>query len=318
MHSAPALWCVAPEHAELRAGSLGDGVLIETLFSAISRGTERLVYAGRVPQSEYDRMRCPGQEGSFPFPVKYGYSAVGRIAEGAGRGSVVFALAPHQTHFRASEATLTPVPGPVPPERAVLGANMETALNLLWDSGAGAGDRIAIIGAGVVGCLTAYLATRLPGAEVTLVDLQASRASLAKSLGCLFARPDQVPTDCDVVLHLTATSAGLTTALTAAGMEGTVVEGSWFGTGTTPVALGGAFHSRRLRLVSSQVGTVPPYQASRWTFARRRAKALELLADPVLDVLFSGESPFEELPRHYGAILAEPETLCHRIRYHES
>lgn len=294
---------------------MGEGVLIDTLYTGISRGTERLVFRGQVPEDEHERMRGPAQEGAFSFPVKYGYCAVGRVVEGRLAGRHVFALHPHQTQFRLPESALTPLPESVPPARGVLGANMETALNLLWDSGAGAGDRIAVIGTGVVGALAGYLAAQLPGAEVTLVDVIPDRESLAGLLGCRFARPEAAPQDCDVVLHLSATAEGLATAIACAGLEATVLEGSWHGVGMTAAPLGGAFHSRRLRLLSSQVGRVPPARAPRWSHARRLSKALALLADPVLDALISGETVFTDLPQSYGEILASPGTLCHRVRY---
>mgnify|MGYP001797939107 CR=1 FL=1 len=313
--TASALWCTAAGQAECRPGMEGEGVLIETLFTGISRGTERLVFEGRVPEEEHARMRGPAQEGDFPFPVKYGYCAVGRVAEGDHAGQLVFALHPHQTRFRLAQSALTPLPAELPPERAVLAANMETALNILWDSGAGAGDAIVIIGAGVVGALTGYLAARLPGTEVTLVDINVDRAILADKLGCVFATPDEAPRNADVVVHVSASSAGLATAITAAGDEATVVEASWHGSATTPTPLGGAFHSRRLKLISSQVGALPVSRGPRWTYARRMAKALDLLCDPTLDALVSGETMFEDLPAQYGAILADPGTLCHRVRY---
>ena len=270
---------------------------------------------GRVPEDQYARMRGPAQEGDFPFPVKYGYCAVGRVAEGAMKGQTVFALHPHQTRFRMAEAALTPLPQDLPPERAILSANMETALNVLWDSGAGAGDAIVIIGAGVVGALTGYLAAILPGTEVTLVDINADRARLADHLGCAFAVPDACPVAADVVVHVSASAAGLEPAINAAGDEATVVEASWHGATPTPAPLGGAFHSRRLKLVSSQVGNLPASRRPRWDYARRMDKALELLCDPRLDILISGETSFEQLPAHYGAILNDPATLCHRVRY---
>ncbi|MEL7253301.1 MAG: zinc-binding alcohol dehydrogenase [Pseudomonadota bacterium] len=313
--TAKALWCIAPSDPAIRPGAEGDGVLVEMLYSGISRGTERLVFEGRVPQSEHTRMRGPAQEGDFPFPVKYGYCAVGRIAEGPRAGEHVFALHPHQTRFRLPGDALTPLPADLPAERAVLAANMETALNVLWDSGAGAGDAIVIIGAGVVGALTGYLAARTPGTEVTLVDINADRAPLAETLGCAFATADSAPEGADVVIHLSATAAGLSTAIEAAGDEATVVEASWHGATPTLTPLGGAFHSRRLRLVSSQVGNLPPHRRPRWTYARRMAKALDLLRDPTLDALISGETAFEDLPDAYAAILANPATLCHRVRY---
>lgn len=313
--TAEALWCTAPGMVELRAGAVGDGVLVKTLFSGISRGTERLVIEGKVPGSEYDRMRAPRQEGAFPFPVKYGYCAVGQIAEGTHEGQVVFALHPHQTQFRLGAENLTPLPPALPPERAVLSANMETALNVLWDSGAGAGDEIVIVGAGVVGALTGYLAAKLPGTEVTLVDINPDRAPLADALGCAFAVPDTCPRDADVVVHVSASASGLATAIEAAGDESTVVEASWYGETPTPAPLGGAFHSRRLKLVSSQVGNLPAAQRPRWSYARRMGKALELLCDPALDALISGETAFSDLPAHYAGILRDPATLCHRVRY---
>ncbi len=313
--SARALWSVAPGQAEIRDAAMGEGVAVRALWSGISRGTERLVFGGGVPEAEWERMRAPYQEGAFPFPVKYGYSMVGEATEGALAGRPVFALFPHQTEFRLPEAALIPVPDGVPAARAVLAANMETALNILWDSGAGAGDRIAVIGAGVVGALVGYLCARLPGAEVVLVDPVAERAVLAAALGCGFALPSDAPVDCDVVIHASASGAGLATAMGCAGMEAVVVEASWHGAGETPVPLGGAFHSRRLRLISSQVGQVPLERARRWTYRRRLEKALDLLRDPVLEKLISGESGFDDLPAQYSAVLSAPGTLCHRIRY---
>ena len=312
--TAHALWCVAEGRAELQPASEGTGHAYRALFSGISRGTERLVAAGRVPPSEFSRMRAPFQEGEFPFPVKYGYAMVAEGMDGPFAGRAVFSLHPHQDRFRLPEAAVLPLPDGVPPSRAVLAANMETALNILWDSGAGAGDRIAVVGAGVVGALTGYLAARLPGAEVALIDPQ-PRGDLARMLGCAHALPDAVDGDCDVVIHASASAAGLALALDLAGPEAAVVEASWHGAGETPVALGGAFHSRRLRLISSQVGALPPVRRPRWTFRRRLEKALSLLSDPVLDALISGETAFADLPAAYPGILAAPQTLCHRIRY---
>jgi threonine dehydrogenase-like Zn-dependent dehydrogenase len=310
-----ALWCLGPGQADLRPCALGEGMLVEMLYSGISRGTERLVFEGRVPDSERTRMRAPAQEGDFPFPVKYGYCAVGRVLEGALAGETVFALHPHQSRFRLPASALNLLPDTLPPHRAVLAANMETALNIFWDSGTSAGDRVAVIGSGVVGLLVGYLAARLPGADVTLVDLNPERRAIAQAFGCQFAQPTHAPRECDVVIHLSASPEGLALAIDCAGQEALVVEGSWYGAGITPVPLGGAFHSRRLRVISSQVGALPSHRAVRWSYARRMAKALELLCDPALDALISGETQFTDLPAHYGAILSDPGTLCHRIRY---
>lgn len=321
---ARALWITGPGAVALRAEEVEPGpgdVLVETLWSGISRGTEALVLRGGVPAGEHARMRAPLQAGAFPWPVKYGYAAVGRVVEESGKlagdlaGRTVFVLHPHQERFAAPAAMAIPVPAAVPAGRAVLAANMETALTIVWDAGAGPGDRIAVVGAGTVGALVARLCARLPGAEVTLVDVNPARAGLAAALGAGFALPEGAPADCDVVVHASASAGGLATALAAAGDEATVVEASWYGEGTVPVPLGGAFHSRRLRLVASQVGRVPPERRARWTNRRRLEAALALLADPALDALLTGESPFDDLPAAYAAILDRPETLCHRVRY---
>lgn len=313
--TAQALWCISPDRAEIRPAAMGYGVALETLYSGISRGTERVVSKGQVPASEHERMRGAGMEGTFPFPVKYGYCNVGRIMEGQLEGRYAFALFPHQTLYRLPYASLALLPEALPPERAVLAANMETALNILWDSGAGAGDRIAVIGAGVVGALVAKLAAGMPGADVTLVDINPARSQLATSLGLQFAAPLDPPQECDVVIHTSASEAGLELAISIAGLGATVIEASWYGDKPVAVPLGGPFHSRRLRLISSQVGHVPADRLPRWTYARRMAKALDLLCEPVLDVLISGESDFVDVPEIYADILAAPETLCHRIRY---
>ncbi len=313
---ARALWIVGARRAEILAEPVGTGELtVEALFGGISRGTEALVFAGRVPASEWARMRAPSQAGDFPFPVKYGYATVGRVIAGPLAGREVFALHPHQDRFAVPEAMAVPLPQGVPATRAVLAANMETALNIVWDGGAGPGDRIAVVGAGVVGALAAWLCARMPGAEVTLVDVNPARAALAASLGCAVAAPGAAPEGCDLVIHASGSGAGLRTALEAAGFEAMVVEASWYGDALVEVPLGAGFHAGRTRLVSSQVGAVAPSRRPRWSHRRRLELALRLLADPALDALISGETAFADLPARYGAILDDPGTLCHRIRY---
>ena len=305
-----ALWYMGEGECALKGEILPDmtagNVLVRTLWSGISRGTERLVFEGRVPASEQDRMRCPHQQGQFPFPVKYGYCAVGLVEAGPDEfmGQTIFALHPHQERFVVPASAVTLVPEGLSPRRAVLAANMETALNGLWDAQAGPGDRIVVVGGGVLGLLVASLAAGLPEADVTLVDVDASRQLLADHLGFGFALPGQAPEEADIVIHTSATGAGLATAITAAGMEATVLELSWHGAGDIPVALGGAFHAKRLRLISSQVGQVSPSRRPRWTYARRLAKALELLRDDRLDALITIEIAFENAPAALPALFA--------------
>ena len=319
MIEATALWVTGPGTVVLRRSRLDepgrDQVRVRTLFSGISRGTELVVLAGGVPDSEHERMRAPFQKGAFPSPVKYGYANVGVVEIGPLAGRTVFCLYPHQDRYVVPAAAVLPVPDGVPPERAVLAANMETALNVVWDAGIAPGDRVAVVGCGVVGALTAFLAAGIPGTEVTAVDINPDRQEVASALGAGFASPEDAPEDCDVVVHTSATGAGLDTAIACAGFEAKVIEASWFGSGTVPVALGGPFHSGRLTLVSSQVGHLPAHRRARWTHRRRLQTALALLTDARLDRLISGETSFSDSERDYAARLADPATLCHRFRY---
>ena len=317
-----ALWYVGPGRAELReepVAALEPGTArVRALFGAISRGTERLVHTGRVPAGEYERMRAPLMGGAFPFPVKYGYATVGRVEDGPAelKDRIVFSLHPHQSLFTLPAAMALPVPEGVTSHRAVLAANMETALNAVWDGAPGPADRIAVVGGGLLGLLVAYLCARLPGAEVTVVDILPERAALARRMGAQFAPPEAAPVDCDLVFHASASAAGLATALRLAGEEGSVIELSWYGSGDIAAPLGEAFHSRRLRLISSQVGKVAPSHRARWSHGRRLAAALSLLADATLDALLAPPIAFEDLPAKLpGLFGAEAGAVCPLIRY---
>lgn len=319
---AQALWYVAPGQAEIRQeklAPLADGqVRVRTLTSAISRGTEALIAAGRVPESEYRRMRAPYMDGDFPFPVKYGYAAVGEVEAGPAAliGRNVFALHPHQTKFDMPAEAVVPVPPDIPVSRAVLAANVETALNAMWDAAPGPAVRIAVIGAGVVGALVGFLCARIEDAQVTLVDIDPAREELARALGLKFATPESAPGECDFVFHSSATAEGLATALAIAGDEATIVELSWYGAGTVAVPLGAAFHSRRLKIISSQVGKVAPSHRAAFTHRRRLEAAVKLTAHPHLDALLAPAIPFRELPQRLPDIL-KPRSgvLCQLISY---
>jgi hypothetical protein len=319
---ARAFWIASPGSGEIRREKLGipsDGeVVVQTLFSGISRGTEALVFEGRVPRSEWERMRAPFQTGEFPAPLKYGYASVGRVDRGPGelRGRTVFVLHPHQTRYIVPSSAVHVLPADVPPPRAVLTANLETVINGVWDGRPHVGDRISVIGAGTVGCLAAWLASKIPGCDVELVDINPGRASIARALGVRFAPPHTAAREVDLVIHASGSPDGLELALDLAGLEATIVELSWFGDRTVPLSLGGAFHSKRLTIVSSQVGRVAPAQRPRWDTHRRMALALRLLNDASLDVLITGESAFDELPTVMARLARAPgDTLCHRIRY---
>jgi threonine dehydrogenase-like Zn-dependent dehydrogenase len=318
---ARSFWITGSRRGEIRTEILPeprhDEVLVRTLFTGISRGTEALVFSGGVPESEYRRMRAPFQAGDLPAPVKYGYSSVGRVERGPSNleGRTVFCLYPHQSAYVVPAEAVYMLPETVSAGRAVLAANLETAVNSLWDAAPKIGDRIAVIGAGTLGCLAAWLAGTIPGCAVQLVDIDPGKARIAAALGVPFALPDHAESDADLVIHTSATAEGLGTALRLAGFEAAIIELSWFGASRVELALGEAFHSRRLRLQSSQVGAVAASQRARWTARRRMELALRLLADCALDQLITGESRFDELPEVMQTIARRGGTLCHRIVY---
>lgn len=317
-----AFW-VSPGRGEIRpveVGRPGPGeVRVRTMRSGISRGTETLVFRGSVPADQYERMRAPYQDGAFPGPVKYGYLSVGVVEAGERDllGRTVFCLHPHQTAYVVPAAAVTVVPDDVPPTRAVLAGTVETAINALWDAAPLLGDRIAIVGAGMAGCCVARLAAAIPGVEVTLVDVDPSRAETAVALGVAFAGPDEVSGDRDLVVHTSATAAGLQRSLELLGPDGEVVDLSWYGDRPVTVELGGAFHSRRLRIRSSQVGEVALARRHRRSREQRLALALELLRDPAFDHLLSGASEFAQLPDVLAGLAAGRPALCHTITYPE-
>jgi hypothetical protein len=319
---ARAFWTVSPGRGELRDETLGrretGDVLVRAELGAISRGTEALVFNGRVPPAEYTRMRAPFQEGAFPGPVKYGYSNVGVVVQGPDAlvGQRVFTLYPHQTHYIVPADAVHVIPDDVPSARAVLAANMETALNSIWDARPHVGDRVTVVGAGVVGCLAAWLAGRIAECDVTLVDINPARRHAAEVLGVRFSTPDGITDTADLVIHASGAVAGFELALNAAAFEATIVEVSWYGDAVVPAPLGGAFHARRLTVKSSQVGHVAASQRARWGHRRRMALALAMLRASELDMLITGESPFESLPDVMARLASEPgDALCHRIRY---
>jgi threonine dehydrogenase-like Zn-dependent dehydrogenase len=319
---ARAFWLRGPGEGEIRPAALADHgpgeVLVRTLFTGVSRGTETLVFRGGVPPGQYATMRAPFQEGDFPWPVKYGYLNVGVVEDGpaALRGRTVFCLYPHQTAYVVPASAVVPVPDDVPPARAVLAGTVETAVNALWDAAPLVGDRITVVGAGMVGCCVAAVAARFPGARVQLVDVDPGRAAVAAALGVGFAQPADADGGRDLVVHASATSAGLQRSLDLLAKEGTVIELSWYGDREVTLSLGGSFHSGRLGIRASQVGTISPARRADRTYADRLALALDLLRDPAFDALITGESRFDELPDVLARLAAGSlPALCHLITY---
>ncbi len=322
---AKALWITGPCQAELREQELAvpgpDQALVVTHASGISRGTERLVFAGRVPESQWPAMRAPLQYGEFPAPLSYGYAAIGTVKAGPAhlQDKRVFCLHPHHDAFMAPAAMCIPVPDAVPDRRAVLAANMETAVNILWDARPLVGERVLVVGAGVVGLLVTFLLGRIPGLDLHVCDLDETRGALAQSFGATFCAPEDAPAERDLVIHASASPEGLRLALARCGFEGRIVEASWFGDKSCDLPLGEAFHSKRLSLISTQVGHVAPAMRGRRTHGERLALALSLLDDARLDALLGPDTPFSELPGALAALLSPPsgahQPLCPVVTY---
>lgn len=317
---ARAFWITAPGRGEIREETLptpgANQVLVRTLATGVSRGTERLVFEGHVPQGQWQAMRAPLQTGEFSFPLKYGYAAVGTVAD----GHRVFCLHPHQDVFLAPQDMCIAVPDAVPSHRAVLAANMETALNIVWDARPLPGERVLVVGGGVVGMLAGWLLGRIPGTVVTVADPDLGRGAVARQLGLRFAAPEDAPGEQEIVVHASATAAGLRRAMECAGFEARILEASWHGDRDVGLPLGEAFHARRLQLISTQVGAVAPVMRGRRTHAERMSLALSLLTDPVLDALCGPTLPFDDLPARYAGLLApvkpgEVAPLCPVVTY---
>ena len=318
---AKAYWVESAGEAAIRAVDLPElgpeDVSVRTVYSGISRGTESLVFAGRVPKTQHEVMRCPHQEGTFSFPVKYGYITVGVVEQGGGlEGQYVFCLHPHQTHFVVPKKMVTVLPDGLAPENAVLAANLETAVNGVWDANPHPDEKVSVIGAGVVGLLVAWRLRQVTNGPVEIIDINPEREVLASQLGLTFRLASQASTERDVIVHASGAPSGLRQALTMAAPEGRVIEMSWFGDTDVTLPLGEAFHARRLTIQCSQVGQIPPRLRDEWTYAKRMDLVLSLLRDnPVLSCLINGESEFDDLPQTMTKLVAAQGVLCHRVCY---
>ena len=321
--SAIAWWTIGPGEGEFRSEELrrpAEGeAAVRTLWTGVSRGTEALVARGEVPESERTRMRAPFQDGDFPFPVKYGYLNVGTVEDGPAplQGRTVFALVPHQSRYVVAADALVALPEHVPPRRAVLAGAVETAVNVLWDAAPLIGDRVVVVGAGMIGCAIARVARGIPGVHVTLVDVDPEKAPVARALGVEFALAADAANQLlepDVVVEASGKGAGLDLALRLAPTDGEVVVASWYGSRAVPIELGADFHSRRLTIRSSQVGAVSPRRRARRTPRDRLGVALRLLADPAFDLLLGGGSSWRQLPEITASLAAGTAgELCHTI-----
>ncbi|MCB0704669.1 MAG: zinc-binding alcohol dehydrogenase [Saprospiraceae bacterium] len=255
--------------------------------SLISNGTEKTVSTGKVPDAAYDTMRVPYMSGRFEFPVKYGYSLVGVLEEPTHprHGQRVHLLHPHQSLCPVDPSDCFRIPDNVPSDRATLASNMETALNAIWDSKISAGDRVLLVGAGLIGLLLARLIQGIPGVDLRIAEPNPIRAAQVQILG--FSLSANADADFDLAFHCSGTAAGLQLAIDKIGSEGKVIELSWFGDNAVNLKLGSSFHFQRKQLISSQVSSIPADHQSRWDFQRRKETVFKLLADTWYDQLLT-------------------------------
>ncbi|MFF1828307.1 zinc-binding alcohol dehydrogenase [Paenarthrobacter sp. NPDC058040] len=320
-NEAEAYWITANGHGELRREELPvpreSEALVRTLYSGVSRGTERVVHGGHVPQRVAERMHAPHQEGDFPGPVKYGYLNVGVVEQGPTEwvGRTVFSLHPHQDYYVVPTSQLTEIPKNVPARRAVLTGIVEVAVNALWEAGPRLGDRVAVVGGGLVGGALATLLRKFPLGRLQLVDADPEKEKLAQTLGIDFALPENAQNDCDIVFHCSATDEGLKLSLQLAGDDSDVIELSWFADKEVTLPLGEDFHARRLSIRSSQVGAVALPRRHRRTTAQRLETAAEALKDPLFDTFLTSECLFRNLPATLATLLERPGGFCHVVAY---
>jgi 2-desacetyl-2-hydroxyethyl bacteriochlorophyllide A dehydrogenase len=291
---------------------------IQTLYTSISPGTERLVYLGQVPEALYGEMKCLYMGGNFPYPVKYGYSLVGRITDGPeeSMGKLVHVMHPHQDHCTVNFKDTYPVPQGIPPQRASLASNLETAVNAIWDSQVHIGDSVLVVGFGIVGSLVARLLSAIPGTRVEVADTHHAKVDLARKMGFTAFDPHDVSNGFDCAFHASGTPEGLQTAIDKVGFEGKIVELSWYGTRTVPIQLGGSFHSQRKIIISSQVSHLSGHQRVRWDHRRRKHLVFSLLQNPEFDEHITHSVPFTQLPATFSTLAHTPtEGLAYLVEY---
>ena len=314
---ARALFHTAPRSVEIKTvptprPAAGE-VIVSTQFSGISSGTESLVYRGEVSEDTALDDTIGALGGAFRYPFAYGYACVGKAADS---GQAVFAFHPHQDIFAARTSDLIPLPA-VDPAPATLFPLVETALQVTLDAGTGYRDRVIVLGAGVLGLLTALLLQR-SGQRPLLAEPQAWRRGLAASLGVPAAAPEELgKQEVSLVIDASGSPDAPASALGMLAHEGTLLVASWFGAKPVVLPLGGAFHRRRLTIRSTQVSTVPARLGATWTRPRRRLEAAELMPELPLSELCTHVFPFTKAADAFRAVDEGTPGLMHAVLRYE-
>ena len=290
-------------------------VLVKTLYSGISKGTENLVARGKIHKSQFKIMRCPFQDGNFSFPIKYGYINIGEIIDGpiSLTGKKIFTLFPHQTVFEISTKNINLIKNKNA-KKYLLTANMETAVNIFWDSQAKKNDRILIVGLGSVGLLTAYFFKLKGYKNLYVSDVNLSKKSIAKKLNLNFIHYNKI-NNLDCIINTTSNYDVLNNSFTKLNLDGKIIEASWYGEKVGKLNLGNEFHSKRLRIISSQVSNIPLHMQKKHNYRSRLKIAINALNDDKLLLLINSVSKFENLEKNYISILKDKNIIIHAIKY---
>ncbi len=298
-----ALWHLSESSTILKTTNIRNdhptSCLIKSLYSLVSTGTERLVAQGKVPGNLQEAMKVPYMEGSFGFPLTYGYSLVGEIIEGPEHliSKNVHIMHPHQSMLYADEAHVALIPEDIPSKRAVLISNLETAINAVWDSEVTLGENVFVAGFGTIGSLLCQVLRKFPAIDLHVLEPNQARCEKARSWGFNAVQAITLPEPpFDVAFNTSCHENGLQVCIDSVGYEGKVVELSWYGTQSVNINLGKSFHHFRKQIISSQVSQIPGHKLSRWDYRRRKALAFDLLKDPFFDELLTDEISFEDAP----------------------
>ena len=281
-----------------------DQIEVKSLFSLISTGTERLVASGEVPVSSFEFMAVPYMKGNFSFPIKYGYSLVGKVTSvGKLYGKIVHLLHPHQGKCLVKEVDVMIVPDEIPAKRATLASNVETALNAIWDAEISIGDKVLIAGFGMIGSLLARVLSFMPEVEIVIMEKDANRVKMVQKMGFTFI-DDPEPSYFDVAFNTTSNEKALQIAIQSVGLEGKIIEMSWYGTKNVNINLGADFHYHRKQIISSQVSKIPSDKQSRWDYKRRKEVVFKLLKSPLFDEHITDVLTFAETPAFFDKLRA--------------
>ena len=300
----------------LRPSNKPNTLIIKTLYSGISKGTEKLVSSGFVGKDQYKIMKSPFQEGTFSFPIKYGYINVGKVINGPKKllHKNTFALYPHQDLFEINSKEVQILNESNNPKKYLLTANMETAINIFWDTQASNKDKIVIVGMGSVGILTAYYFKLQNYKNVFICDSNLKKKKFATLLGLNFKDFKSIK-DIDVVINTTSNYQIINKSFNKLNLEGKIVEASWYGNKKGIINLGGNFHSKRLKLISTQVSNIPKYLSNKHNYKSRLKLAIKALSSNKLLKLVNTESHFNNLEEDYVSIINNPDSIMHAIKY---